>query len=208
MDASVSQPMPAAPASAVSYPVRVELDAPNKIARWRPFVHLFMAIPHFIVVYALEILAAAVTFVAFFVILFTKKYPEGMFGIATMAYRYSYRVGTFAFYLREDYPPFEFSTELEDPGVDPARLSIDYPQELNRWLPLVKWLLGFPHLLVLMVLGIGVFGVWFASFFVVLFTGKHSEGMRRYILDVSRYQLRVQAYIGLLRDEYPPFALH
>lgn len=207
MDASISQPMPTAPASAVSYPVRVDFEAPNEIARWRPFVHFIMAIPHFIILYGLELLAGAVTFIAFFAILFTKKYPDGLFGVATMAYRYSYRVGTFALYMREAYPPFEFSTDLEDPGVDPARLSIDYPQDLNRWLPLVKWLLAVPHYFALLFLFLGAFFVWFASFFAILFTGRYPEGMRNYVVGVMRWFNRVNAYVCLMTDQYPPFSM-
>lgn len=196
-----------APAVSPAYPVRVDLEAPNQIARWRPFAHFFMAIPHFFVLYALEILAGAVTFVAFFAILFTKKYPEGLFKVAVMAYRYGYRVGTFMVYMREAYPPFEFPTELEDPGTDPARLSIEYPQELSRWLPLVKWFLAIPHYVALMFVFLGAAVVWFLSFWAVLFTGRYPEGMRDYMVGVMRWFNRVNAYVNLMTDEYPPFSL-
>lgn len=207
MDAATSPSMPATPASDVSYPVRVDLEASNEIARWRPFVHFFMAIPHFFILNALGVLAGAVTFIAFFAILFTKKYPEGLFRIATMSFRYSYRVGTFVFYMREAYPPFEFSNDLEDPGTDPAKLSIEYPQELSRWLPLVKWLLAIPHAIALLFVFIGVIVVWFLSFWAILFTGKYPEGMRNYMVGVMRWFNRVNAYVNLMTDEYPPFSL-
>lgn len=196
-----------APAVVSSYPLRVELDAPNEIARWRPFVHFLMAIPHFIVLYALQALAGAITFIAFFAILFTKKYPEGMFKLVAMTYRYGWRVGSFMVYLREPYPPFEFDTELEDPGTDPARFSIEYPQELSRWLPLVKWLLAFPHYVALLFVFLGAMVVWFLSFWAVLFTGKYPEGMRNYMVGVMRWATRVNAYVNLLTDDYPPFSL-
>jgi hypothetical protein len=163
--------MPAAPVSDVSYPIRVDLEAPNKIARWRPFAHFFMGIPHFIINQALQALLGAVTFVAFFAILFTKKYPEGLFKFAVMAERYNWRVTSYALFMREAYPPFEFDMELEDPGTDPARYSAEYPTELNRWLPLVKFFLAIPLFLFFVVLAIAGMFVMFASFFAVLFTG-------------------------------------
>ena len=193
--------------SAASYPLHLDLDAPDKIARWRPFVHFLMAIPQFIILYALQALAGAITFIAFFIILFTKKYPEGMFRIVAMYMRYNWRVVSFMLYLREPYPPFEFSTELQDPGTDPAKLSVEYPTELSRWLPLVKWFLLIPHAFALMFLMVGGFVVWFLSFFAVLFTGKYPVGMRNYMVGVSRWMSRVTAYAYLMTDQYPPFSL-
>ena len=207
MDASISQPMPAAPASDVSYPITLDLEAPYEIARWRPFVHFFMGIPHFIINQALQALTMAVTFVAFFAILFTKKYPEGLFRFSVMAQRYNWRVGSFALFMRESYPPFEFDMELEDPGTDPARFSAQYPVVLNRWLPLVKFFLAIPHFLVFAVLAIAGMFVVFASFFAVLFTGKYPEGMRNFLVGTTRYYNRVAAYVMLMTDQYPPFAL-
>ena len=208
MDAAMSQPMPAAPASDVSYPIRVDLEAPREIARWRPIAHLFMGIPHFIINQALQALLGAVTFVAFFAILFTKKYPEGLFRFAVMADRYNWRVTSYALFMREAYPPFEFEMDLEDPGTDPARYSAEYPTELNRWLPLVKLFLAIPHFLVFAALAVAGFFVLFASFFAVLFTGRYPEGMRNFLVGTSRYFSRLAAYVALMTDRYPPFSLH
>jgi hypothetical protein len=79
--------------------------------------------------------------------------------------------------------------------------------ELNRWLPLVKWLLLIPHFIVLVVLAIGAMFVMLAAFFAVLFTGRWPEGMRSYIINVERWSMRVNAYLYLLTDQYPPFSL-
>ncbi len=198
---------PAPPSPAPTYAVRLDLEAPNKIARWRPFVHWLLAIPHFIISYALSVLTFAITVVAFFAILFTKRYPEGLFKFAVMSARYNYRVMSYVMYMREPYPPFEFPTEFEDPGDDPARLSIAYPQELSRWLPFVKWLLAIPHYFVLFILYFGVLFVWVVSFFAVLFMGKYPEGLRSFMVGVFRWYHRVSAYTALLTDQYPPFSL-
>lgn len=196
-----------APAVNPPYPLRLDLEAPDRIARWRPLVHWLLAFPHYVISYALSVLMNAITFVAFFAILFTKRYPAGLFKFAVMSMRYQWRVSSYAMYLREPYPPFEFDTDLEDPGTDPAHLSVEYPQELKRWLPFVKWLLAFPHYLALLVLAIGAFFVWILSFFAVLFTGRYPEGLRRYMVGVMRWGQRVAAYVGLLTDRYPPFSM-
>lgn len=198
---------PAAAAATSTYPVRVSFDAPLEIARWRVFVHGILAIPHFIIMEALQFLQGACTVIAFFAILFTKKYPEGLFKVVVMCTRYQWRAYSYILWMRESYPPFEFPTELEDPGTDPAKVSIDYPQELNRWLPLVKWLLIIPHAVVLVFLIVGGVFVWLISFFAILFTGKYPAGMRDYMIGVARWSMRVGAYLYLMRDEYPPFSL-
>ena len=198
---------PVQPLATSAHPVRVELVAPNTIARWRPFLHFFMAIPHFIINQALSALSGVITFIAFFAILFTKRYPEGLFNVAVMAQRYSWRVVSFALFMREAYPPFEFSSEPEDPETDPARYSILYPGEMSRWLPFVKFFLAIPHFFVLLVLFVGGFAVMFLSFFAVLFTGKYPEGLRNYMVGVTRWSARVSAYVGLMTDDYPPFSL-
>ncbi|HEX2058203.1 MAG TPA: DUF4389 domain-containing protein [Actinomycetota bacterium] len=198
-------PAPASPGP--TYAVRLDLEAPNTIARWRPLVHWLLAFPHFVVAYALSVLIGAITFIAFFAILFTKKYPEGLFKFAVMVNRYNWRLWSYVMYVREPYPPFEFPTDLEDPGTDPARLSIDYPQELSRWLIFVKWILAIPHYFVLFLLFVGAVVVWLLSFFAVLVTGKYPSGMRNYMVGVARWTQRVNAYTYLLTDEYPPFSL-
>jgi hypothetical protein len=170
-------------------------------------VQWFLAIPHYLVAYALGVVRNVITFIALFAILFTKKYPEAMFNLVVMTHRYQWRVNSYAFFMRESYPPFEFDTIALDQGNDPARLSVAYAPEMHRWLPLVKWFLAIPHYFVMIFRSIAAFFVGLAAFFMVLFTGRWSERMRTYLVDVARYSLRVQAYAGLLRDEYPPFTM-
>jgi hypothetical protein len=189
------------------YPVTLDLEGPYEIARWRPLVQWILAIPHLLIGNVLRVLTNVLTFIAFFAILFTKKYPEGLFNLTVMALRYQWRVQTYAVFMRESYPPFEFDTVAIDPRTDPATLSVSYPGEVNRWLPLVKFILAIPHLFVMVFRAIAGFFVGFAAFFAVLFTGKFPEQMRNYLVLVSRYITRVQCYIMLLRDEYPPFAI-
>jgi hypothetical protein len=191
-----------------SYPARLGIEAPLEVKNWRPLVNWFLAIPHYLVLYALRILRGVLTIIIFFTVLFTKRIPESLFNMVVMTRRYGWRVTTYVLWMRESYPPFSFTASPEDDGIDPAWLSVEYPQELNRWLVLVKWwLLAIPHYIVLIFMGIGAFFVAIVAFFAVLFTGKYPEGLRSFLLGYSRWSFRVYAYAGLLRDEYPPFSL-
>jgi hypothetical protein len=89
----------------------------------------------------------------------------------------------------------------------PAAVEISYPTELNRWLPLVKWLLVFPHLFVLAFVGIGAFFVAIYAFFAVLFTGRWPRGAFDFLVGTIRWVYRVMAYFHLMTDAYPPFSL-
>jgi hypothetical protein len=188
-------------------PVRFEFEAPERVANWRPLVHWLLAIPHLIVAYVLNIVLEVLWLVSFFTVLFTEQIPAGIFNFQVMVLRYQSRAYSYAWFMRESYPPFEFPMTAEDPGGDPVLLSIERPEKVNRWLPLVKWLLAIPHYIVLFVYIIGAFFVLIAAFFAVLFTGKFPLGMRDFIVKVSRYGLHIQAYILFMRDEYPSFSL-
>jgi hypothetical protein len=188
-------------------PVRLDLEAPYEVARWRPLVHWLLAIPHFFILEFVNAGVGVLTMISFFTILFTEKIPDGIFNFMVMGYRYQWRVASYVLFMREDYPPFEFEMQTEDPGTDPARLSIDNPGEWGRFKPLYKWLLAIPHLLLLLIFGIGALFAWIGAFFAVLFTGSYPPGMRDYLVKVIRYQMRIQAYACLLRDEYPEFGL-
>jgi roadblock/LC7 domain-containing protein len=189
------------------YPARLDLDAPLKVARWRPLVNWILAIPQFIVAAGLQYLRRALLIVSFFMVLFTEQIPEQLFNLIVMTYRYEWRVKSFAFWMRESYPPFNFNMVAEDDGVDPASLSIQYPGKLKRWMPLVKWFLAIPHYFALLFVYIAGIFVFIASFFAVLFTGRFPAGMRDFLVGTNRWSMRVRADVGFLRDEYPPFSL-
>lgn len=194
-------------ATAPEYPARLGLEAPEKVANWRPLVHWLLAIPQLFVAQALQYLRQVLQFISLFTILFTKKIPRGIFDVIVMAYRYEWRVYSYVLWMRESYPPFNFTPAAEDDNRDPASVTIVYPEELNRWLPLVKWLLALPHYVVLAILGIAGFFVAVAAFFAVLFTGRYPTGMRGFLVGISRWSLRVRSYAGFLTDAYPPFSL-
>ena len=193
---------------AIPYPAQLDFRGTRQIARWRPLVQWFLAIPHLFIAYALTIVRAVLTLVSFFTVIFTRRIPRPLFDAIAMTFRYEWRAVSYALFLREEYPPFDFEPAAADDGVDPHTLvTITYPELMSRWQPLVKWLLAFPHYLVLAALGIGAMFVVIAGFFAVLFTGEYPQGLRDYLVGVYRYSVRVQAYAGLLTDQYPPFSL-
>jgi hypothetical protein len=191
----------------VGFPLHLDLDSPETIARWRPLVHWLLAIPQLIVLYALGLVQNVVWILSFFAILFTGNMPESFFGIMVLTHRYQWRVSSYILFMRESYPPFEFPTTGPDPGTDPARLSVEPAPKLSRGLIFVKWLLAFPHYIILLFLGIGAYVCAIIGFFAVLITGKWPESLRNYIIGVVRWSNRVSIYVYLITDTYPPFSL-
>jgi hypothetical protein len=177
------------------------------VARWRPLVHWFLAIPHLIVLEILASVQFVLVVIAWFAILFTGNIPKGLFDFMVMILRYQWRTNSYVFFMREAYPPFAFDAQNMDPGDDPARVSVEYPERLSRGLIFIKWLLVIPHVVALIFVVIGAFFVGIAGFFAVLFTGRWPEGMRNYLIGTTRWSTRVSAYFYLMTDVYPPFSL-
>ena len=198
-------PPPGSPAP--FYPLQLDLEAPDKIARWRPLVHWLLVIPHVVVLYVLLIVQRVVFVISFFAILFTGAMPEGLFGFNAMVLRYQWRVSSYSLFMRESYPEFAFATESADPATEPARLSVQPAPKLSRGLIFVKWLLAIPHYFVLFFLFIAVYVVTIIAFFAVIITGAWPEGMRTFVVGVMRWSARVNMYILLMTDQYPPFSL-
>ena len=195
-------------AMSVPYPVQLDFQAERHMARWRPLVQWLLAVPHLMVAYALSSLREVLTLISLFTVLFTKRIPRPLFDTIAMTHRYEWRAYSYALFLHEDYPPFDFQPAATDDGVEPhTAVTFTYPEELSRWQPLYKWLLAVPHYLVLIGRVIAAIFVGLFGFFAVLFTGQYPVRARDFLVDVSRYSLRVQAYVGLLTDRYPPFAL-
>ena len=196
-------------ANSAPYPATLTLDPPEKIANWRPLVNWLLAIPHFVVLYGLGILSQAIGLVSWFVILFTGSLPEGLANLQVMYMRYSTRTSLFAAFMKEEYPPFTFSTTSADPGDD-SRVRVEITPQLtnrNRLTTAFRIILVIPQVIVLAFLFLGAAVSVLIALFAVLFTGRWPEGLRDFVVNVMRWGLRVQAYFLLLTDEYPPFAL-
>jgi uncharacterized membrane protein HdeD (DUF308 family) len=189
-------------AGAPGYPLRYDVEYPEELSRWLIFVKWLLAIPHFIILYLLGIASSVVGIIAFFAILFTKRYPQGLFDFVVNVNRWGANVGAYYGLFRDEYPPFSW-----DPGQYAVTYEVDYPEGLNRWLPLIKWLLAIPHYIVLLFLFIAAYFVYIIAWFAILFTKRFPRGLFDFIVGVNRWNYRVGAYTALLRDEYPPFSL-
>jgi hypothetical protein len=198
--ATVSMPVP--------YPLQLELHADRHITRWRPLVQWLLVIPHLMIAYALRFVRQALTLISFFTVLFAEQIPRPLFDAIVMTYRYEWRAMSYAFFMHEDYPPFDFDLSSEDDGAEPhTSLRLTYPGHLERWQPLYKWFLAIPQYFVLAGLAIAAALGLIAGLFAVLFTGEYPEGIRGFLVSAYRYTLRVEAYVGFLTDRYPPFSL-
>ena len=206
------------------YAARLEIDYPEKLDRLTTFFRLLWVIPIGIVSGVLSSTAtwtevthsgATITrtgggitgglfFATLLMLLFRQKYPRWWFDFAREMARFGTRVSAYIALLTDTYP----STTDEQS----VHLEIDYPDaehDLNRWMPLVKWLLAIPHYIVLIVLVIGAVFAVIISWFAILFTGRYPRGLFDYVVGVARWGLRVEAYAFLLvTDRYPPFSLH
>ena len=136
-------------------------------------------------------------------ILFRQKYPRWWFDWNLELTRFSNRVGIYMALMDDRYPSTDEAQSL--------RLDIRYPDaktELNRWLPLVKWLLAIPHYIVLFFLFIAAFVCVVIAWFAILFTGRFPRGLFDFLVGVGRWSVRVTAYTFLLAtDRYPAFSL-
>jgi len=212
--------MDTAPA-AQSYPARLDVDYPDRpLNRLTTFFRLFTVIPIGIVLgtvsgatqtYSAQghtttvvVSAGGLLFAGpLLMILFRQKYPRWWFDWNLELTRFSSRVTLYLALLDDRYPSTDEQQALHLDLAYP-----DVPRELNRWLPLVKWLLAIPHYIVLFFLGIGAFFAVVGAWFAILFTGRYPRGLFDFIVGVGRWGLRVAAYAFLLTtDRYPPFSL-
>lgn len=202
------------------HPARLSIDYPDRdLDRTSTFFRFFAAIPIIFVLASVSGwtwqtsyengrgTAAAAGGLLFFgpllMILFRQKYPRWWFDFNLQLTRFTTRVTSYLALMSDRYP----STDDEQS----VHLDIEYPdvkQDLNRWLPLVKWFLAIPHYIVLVVLiAASVFAV-IAAWFAILFTGRYPKKLFDFVEGVMRWGLRVQAYSMLLvTDQYPPFRL-
>ncbi len=190
------------PAESSGHPVQVSVPYPEQLSRGLIFVKWLLAIPHFIILYFLNLAFMLVTLVAFFAILITASYPEGLFKFAVGIRRWYMNVYAYTFLLRDEYPPFSL-----DEGQYPVVFTAERAEPMNRFLPLIKWLLVLPSLIVVTVLMIVALLVTIIAWFAILFTGKYPEGMFNFVVGTLRWYERATLYAYLITDVYPPFSL-
>src|SRR5437763_4012013 len=205
-----------------TYPVQFSVDYPDRsLNRLTTGFRIFVAIPILIVLgavsggfwarsyshgrtFALSAGAGGLlVFAPLLMILFRRKYPRWWFDWNVELQRFSNRVGLYFALMDDRYPATDQEQSLHLEYVYP-----DVSRDLNRWLPLVKWLLAIPHYIVLVFLGIGAFVSIIIAWFAILFTGRYPRGLFDFVHGVFRWTNRVVGYAFILvTDEYPPFRL-
>lgn len=198
--------MSAVTALSADYPVRLEIEYPaRQLHRVTSAFRSLLVLP---ILVLLALLgwgrpSGLLTVPVGLMLVFRRKYPRWWFDWQVQLKRFETRVCAYALLLDDRYP----STDEEQS----VHLDIDYPdaaRDLNRWLPLVKWLLAIPHFVVLAVLFLGVIGASIGAWFAILFTGRYPCSLFNYIVGVMRWEQRVTGYaFALITDRYPPFSL-
>ena len=200
-------------ANSSDYAARLEVDYPDKLDRLTTFFRLIWIIPIVIIlglitgsgegVHVFGGLTSGLFVATALMIVFRRRYPRWWFDFSRELARFGGRVGAYLLLLTDQYP-----STVEEQSV---HLEIDYPdveRDLNRWLPLVKWLLAIPHYVVLLFLFVVVFIAAILAWFAILVTGNYPKAIFDFIVGVGRWGLRVEAYAFLLvTDRYPPFSL-
>ena len=198
----------------IPYPVSVRGELTEPPARGWWLLKWLLAIPHYIILAFLWIAFVVVWVIAFFAILFTAKYPKGLFDFNVGVLRWTWRVGFYSYQAlgTDRYPPFTLAS------VDyPADLDVPYPERLSRGLVLIKWwLLAIPHYIIVALFqgsggdrggpGLAPILAIFAAV-ALLFTGKYPESIFHLVVGMNRWTYRVCAYASLMTDRYPPFRL-
>ena len=183
------------------YPVTFEADYVEKRSRLTTFFRWLLVIPHAIVLVFYGIAAGVVVFIAWFALLFTGRWPRGMYDFVAGFFRYGTAVHGYLYLLTDEYPPF-------GPDVDsyPVRLNIAPPQEqYSRLKVLVRIILAIPPYIIAyamnIVMQVGAFLAWFA----IVALGRQPKGLQDMIVLGMSYQQRAYAYMALLSEDWPPF---
>ncbi len=205
------------------YAARLNVDYPEQLDRLSTFFRLIWVIPIAFVLGLLTAsgnqtmvtatgeqlasmgggLFASLALATALMIIVRMRYPRWWFDFSRELTRFEARVGAYMALLTDRYP-----STVEEQSV---HLDIEYPdveRDLNRWMPLVKWLLAIPHYVVLAFLAIGAVFAIVAAWFAILVTGRYPQALFNYVVGVGRWSVRVNAYAFLLvTDQYPPFSL-
>ena len=185
------------------YPVNLKIEYSEKSNKSTALFRLVLIIPIILILALISSYAEALSIAVALMIIFNEKYPKWWFDWNVGITKFIYRIAAYGLLLRDEYP----STDDEQA----IQVDIPYPdvkKDLNRWMPLFKWILVIPHLIVLLLIFIAVVVCSVFAWFAILFTGQYPKGIFDFVEGFLRWSLRVNAYVFLLTtDEYPPFRL-
>lgn len=200
-------PLPPPPPPVASepdrYPMRFDIEYPERLSRLSTFFRGFLIIPVWFFLYLLQTLMYAGMPAGWVTVFVKKRYPRWLFAANTGAMGFEARAWAYAALLTDRYPSFDVDTS-------PVTLEYDDPPqgELSRWRVLFwKGILLIPHFIVLSFLMVGVVVVVFLSWWAILFTGRYPRGMFGFVTGVTRWYFRVQGYFASFNDRFPPYAL-
>ena len=197
------------------YPIDLWVERPASQSRLTNFpllgslIRLFLLVPHFIVLYFLQLVANLLFLISTVAILFTGRYPRGLFNFYVGYTRWLYRLTGYLLHLYDSYPPFG----MDDQADYPLRLGVQYPESSSRWLNfpivglIVKAVLVIPHYVIVAALYLVAMVMIVIGTLAILFTGQFPAGMHSFVVKTLRWGMRVNAYVYALTDKYPPFSL-
>jgi hypothetical protein len=170
------------------------------------FGWLYIALPHGFILVFLGLWSLILTFIAWWVVLFTGVYPRSFFSYQEKMQRWAARLNARFFNLADGYPAFGL-----DAKDDKVIVEIPYPERLGRVHLLLRTFFGFfycilPHGFILIFRQLATMVLAFLAFWVVLFTGKYPEGWHEFNVGTLRWNFRVNLYINFMTDDYPPFS--
>ena len=187
----------------MEYPATLKIEYSEKSNKSTAFIRVVLIIPVVTILVLISSYAEALSLAVALMILFREKYPKWWFDWNVSITKFAYRIAVYGLLMRDEYPATD-----EDQAV---KVDIPYPDvkiDLNKWMPLVKWILAIPHIIVLIFIFIAVVFCTFFAWFAILLTGRYPKGIFDFVEGFLRWSLRVNAYMFLLTtDEYPPFRL-
>jgi len=187
----------------LEYPATLKIEYSEKSNKSTALFRLVLIIPIILILALISSYAEALSIAVALMIIFKEKYPKWWFDWNVGITKFIYRIAAYGLLLRDEYP----STDDEQA----IQVDLPYPdvkKDLNRWMPLVKWILVIPHIIVLIFIFIAVVFCSVFAWFAILFTGRYPKGIFDFVEGFLRWSLRVNAYVFLLTtDEYPPFRL-
>ena len=191
----------------MDYPASVIVDAPDRVANWRPLVHWILLVPHQVIQMVFVTVAWLLSVLTWIVIFLTGKLPAGIANFQVMYVRHYHRVLSYLHIIHEQYPKFEFSSAAEDPGGSPVAVNIEAQLEnRNRLTSLFRVIYGLPQIVFVIVYSYLVAAVVTIAYVIILFTGRWPTGMRNFVIGFYRAHTRYLSYIHALNDKYPPFS--